>query len=450
MKRELQGDFRDIIRRIKKKDFRGYAGMAVKNSIYQLSTNSIAKIGSLFFTIIIARLLLPELFGLYSLALSTILIFVAFSELGVGDALVRFVSKALGKNREIKAKSYTRYLVRIRIFAIIFFGLILILSARFISDTYYQKPLFLALIAGSLYVLFVGVMSFIQSILQATNYFKGIFYKEIIFQVARIIIIPLIVLFLLKQDASQEIHLFFIILGLALVYLITSLFLLVFSKIKINYLKKESRKISRKEKNKLNKFILAISATALSGIFFSYIDMIMLGGFVFAGFLGYYKVSLSLVSALGPLISFSFVLLPIFSRMTGKKLENAFKKSFRITLLISLAALLFILIFSSPLIRIIYGTEYLPSINILRILSLLLISSPLISLYTIYFVAKGKPLVVTKILIISTIINIILNYIMIKSLIGYGDIFAVFGVAISTIVSRYFFLGGLIFSKKSF
>ena len=59
--------------------FVGYTGLALKNSTYKFLNTAIAKGGSLIFTIIVARLLLPELFGLYSLALSTIIIFASFS-----------------------------------------------------------------------------------------------------------------------------------------------------------------------------------------------------------------------------------------------------------------------------------------------------------------------------------------------------------------------------------
>ena len=88
---------KNIFKRLKNRDFSGYTGLTIKNSIFQVSTTIISKIGALIFTIILARLLMPELFGLYSLALSTILIFVAFSDFGMGETLVRFVSRELGR-----------------------------------------------------------------------------------------------------------------------------------------------------------------------------------------------------------------------------------------------------------------------------------------------------------------------------------------------------------------
>jgi len=145
-------------------------------------------------------------------------------------------------------------------------------------------------------------------------------------------------------------------------------------------------------------------------------------------------IPLSLISAIPPLISFSIVLFPIFSRMKGRKLENAFKKSVKITFLTSAVAFLFVLLFAPLIIKIIYGSAYLPSINLLRLFSLLLLPHTISSIYISYFVSKGKPMIVTKILIISTLLNIVLNYVLIKSLIVYGDIFAIYGVSAATLI----------------
>ena len=449
MKQDMTRDLKDIFRRIRKRDFSGNTGIVIKNSVFQFSTNLVAKIGSLFFTIILARMLMPELFGLYSLALSTIFIFAAFSELGIGQTLIRFVSKEFGKTKKkIKAKAYVIYLGKLRLLLIFVSILVLVISAEFISDIYYQKPLFLALIAGSLYILFAGIVSFMQSILQASNYFRGIFYKEIIFQVIRLIIIPLLILLSLKQLFSSESILFFIIIGLSFSYFISSIFLLILSKNKLQYLSEKERKISSLEKKEVNKFILPVSATIVTTIFFGSIDMIMLGRFVLSEYIGYYRAALSLVTAMIPLISFSAVLLPIFSRIKTQQLERGFKKSILITLGISFALFLFVTLFSSFIINFIYGKEYVSSINILRFFSLLLISAPIISIYVSYFTAKGKPAVIAKLLIISVVINIILNLLVIFLLRDYGDLFVIYGVTGATIISSWFYLGALILSKN--
>jgi len=441
-------DIKEIWNRIKKRDFSGNMGLAVKNSVYQFSTTLVAKIGSLIFTIILARLLMPELFGLYSLALSTILLFTSISDLGVGGTLVRFVSKELGKRNKRKAKAYTIYLGKIKLILISISIFLLLISAKFISDNFYQKPIFLALLAGILYIIFIQAVSFLQCILQASNYFKGIFHKEILFQISRIILVPLAVLFALKYSFSYEHTLFYIILFLSVSYLLASLFIWFFPIKKINFIKTKELKLTSKQNKIINRFIIITSATIFSGLFFSYIDKIMLGYFVNAEFIGYYTVSFSLVGALASLVGFGAVLLPIFSRLGKTELQKGLKKSIRIVSTLSIP-LVFIIILSAPLaISIIYGAEYSPSINILRALSLLLIILPLIGIYASYFMSIGKPKVLAKLLILSTILNIVLNYVFITSLLSYGHLAAVYGAATATIISQVFYLGGLVLGRR--
>lgn len=444
-----ESDIKEIWRRIKKRDFSGNTGLAVKNSIFQFSTNFVGKIGSLFFTIILARLLMPELFGLYSLALSTILIFTSISDFGVGNALIRFVSKALSEKNKKRAKAYLIYLGKIKLVLITISIAFLILSARFISEIYYQKPLFLALLAGVFYIIFLQITTFIGLILQASNYFRGIFYKEIIFQVLRLLLVPSAILLALKYSLSNEKILFYIILALAISYLFASLFLWKGPLKKVNFIREKKSELTLRYRKKINAFLLVISVTVLSGLFFSFIDKIMLGRFVAGEFIGYYSAALGLVGALSSLATFSIVLFPIFSRMRAKKLERGMKKASRVIFTIGTALFLITLLFAPLAILIIYGSEYSPSINILRLLSLLIITIPLIGLYSAYFMSKGKPKIIAILLIVSTVINIFLNYILITSLLKYGQMAAVYGASVATVLSQFLFLFGLfIFSKN--
>jgi O-antigen/teichoic acid export membrane protein len=437
----------DIFNRIKKRDFKGYTGIAIKNSIYGSATTVVEKIGALIFVIILARILMPELFGLYSLALLTILLFVSFSDLGIGQTLVKFVSQALEKNKQAKAKAYIFYLAKIKIVFLFIIIIILAVSAKFISQTYYNKPLFLALIAGILYIFIIGIIGFIQLFFQATNNFKILFFKQLFFQILRLAIVPVLVLYSLQNFASKEINILIVILSLSLVWFLTLLFLLVFAS-KLSFLKVETEKLQKKEKRKLNKFILSLSVFGLSGLFFAYIDVVILGHFVLSSFVGYYQAAFTLIGAFTSLIFFSSVLLPIFSRIKGRRLERGIQKSLRITFTLSSIIFLFTFAFAPIIIKIIYGQDYSDSANLLRLLSFLLISLPLIFIYTSYFIARGKTKIITKLLIVSSIINIVLNYLLIIWLINYSPLAAVMCVCVATLTSKYFYLFGLIYSRK--
>jgi len=445
-----ENEIKNIWYRIKNRDFSGNTGLAIKNSIYQFSTSLLSKIGSFVFTIILARLLLPELFGLYSLTLSTILIFVAFSDLGIGQTLIRFISKEVGK-RESQIKPYLLYLGKIKLMLIIISSLLLLISANYLANNFYKKPIFLALLVGVLYIIFFQVFGFLQTIIISSNNFKPIFKRELIFQISRITLVPLAIVLATKTSLTNEKNLMIIIFFLAISFFLTSIFLFfdakkIFSKI----LKTEkTKKLTQRQIKSVNKFLLATATLAFSGIFFANIDRVMLGVFVPEEFIGFYTAAFNLIGALIPITGFAaIVLLPIFSRLKGKRLEAGFKKSIKITLIISIAALLGIVIFTNFSILIVYGKNYLPAVNILRILSILLIALPTSGIYTTYLISQGHPQTVAKLLIIATILNVFLNYILITSLLPYGNIQAVYGAVIATLISQFFYLGGLVWSKR--
>lgn len=432
-------DFKEIFLRIRKRDFSGNTGLAVKNSIYQFSTTLVTKIGALIFIIILARLLMPELFGLYSLALATIGIFAAFSDLGIRTALVRFISKELTRKKP-NTKAYYDYLIKIKFILTLLVSLVLILSAYWISDIYYNKPIFLALLAGGLYIFVINFLGFFSSFYQACNNFKKPLIKESIFQVLRLILVPLIVL--LSLGFSEEVLLLNIVLGLSFCYLIALFFLVIKKPILTG------EKLNKKQKKQTNKFILPLTVLVLSGIFFGYIDIVMLGHFVDSEFIGYYTVAFSLVGAVIGFLGFSVVLFPIFSKLKGKRLEKALKKSIKMIIPVSLIIIFFTVLLAPFIIRIIYGVEYSNSINLLRMLSLLIISGPITAIYSSYFISKGNTKLIAKLLVSTTIINIILNYVLISILVKQSHYLATIGAVIATLISRYIYLGLLGFCRK--
>ena len=294
------------------------------------------------------------------------------------------------------------------------------------------------------------MLIFMQALLEASNYFKGIFQKEIIFQVSRLVMIPLAILLSLKYGLSTEMMLANIVLLTSFSVLIASLFLL--PKLNDFYFKNSLNKsvpLSTKQKKEVNAFIISTAAFFLSGVFFTNVDKIILGRFVSSEFIGYYGAASSLIAALTPLVIFSsVVLLPIFSRLKGKRLEDGFKKSVRITFLLGCTLFVTTILFSHLAILLAYGKEYLQAVNVLRILSFLLLIFPLTGIYSSYFISLGKPRLITKLLVVSTIINIILNYLFITYFLQYGELFAIYGSGIAMLISQVFYLVGLVWYKK--
>jgi len=446
--KEEAKEMRAILGRVKRRDFSGNTGQAVENSGYSLATMMIAKAGSLVFIIILARILMPDLFGLYSLALATIILFSAFSDLGIGSALIVFVSKSLSEKNSGKAKTYFEGLLKYKIYLIIISSFALLASAYFIATSYYNKPIFLALLVGGLYLPVVNFIGYLEGVFRAKNTFRYILIKEIIFQTLRIALVPIGVLYLLKTNLSPSLIIATIIFILSFCYFIALIFLKVNLTRSMPFLRRRGEKLTPGDKRKLKKFILPLSVIALSGMFFGYIDTLMLGHYVKSSFIGYYGAAFALIGAASALIGFlPGAVLPIFSRLKEKSLERMFEKIRNVLLLVSVLAAVFTF-FLAKYILLIYGDSYLPATIILKTFSVLLIILPLIGLYSTYFISQKRTKPLAVLLIGATILNIVLNFAFISYGLRFGMMQAVLGACIATIISRVFYLGGFVFWKK--
>ena len=94
--------------------------------------------GALIFTIIIARFLLPEGFGLYNLILSIALTFTVLSERGINESLIRYLSETLEK--KAKARNFFKYILKLKLVILISFLVILGIAAYPLSVYFFNKP----------------------------------------------------------------------------------------------------------------------------------------------------------------------------------------------------------------------------------------------------------------------------------------------------------------------
>jgi O-antigen/teichoic acid export membrane protein len=443
-------DLKNIFQRFKTKNFSGTTGEVIKNSTYNLGTTLAAKFGSLFFTIAIARIMGVELFGLYTLAISTILLFSITSDLGISTAMLTFSSKSLGENKLGKAKTYFKGLLRYKFYLITFSSLTLIIFGYFLATYYYVgKPIYYALLAGAIYIPMSGLLDYINASFQAGNNFRAGMIKEIIFQLSRLTLVPLSIFYLLKTSLKISLIVAMIVLVLSFCYFVGLLYLRLIAKKQIPFLREKATKLTDKEKKELKKFILPLTFMALSGTFFGFIDMLMLGHYVDTIYIGYYGAGFALIGSATALIGFvAGVMLPTFSRLKGKPLEKFFKKAIGFTLFVGLFSAMFTLLLAKYIL-LIYGKQFIPGTILLQILSIMLIITPISGIYGAYFISMKKTLIVAKLLILSTLVNIILNIWFITYGLQFGMIEAAVGACVATIFSRVFYLAGLIIYKNS-
>ena len=413
---------------------KNFSRIAIKNFGYQFSSVFILKLGGVLLTIILARLLLPELFGIYGLVLSIITLAISFTDLGITETALTYISKSIGNNKKDKARSYFRFFLRIKGLFTIIVILIILLFSHYLSFSIFKKPeIFLPLIIASIYVLVESFRGYITIWFAATKNLKPIAPLEFIIQIAKIVLSVIAISILSDNLKISGVFLAFSIAGI--IYFIISL-LIVLRKDKLFLI----GKIIQVDTKKAIKFLTFMGFVIIFLTLLGSVDTLMLGVFVSSEFIGYYRAALGLITSVAALFSFSQILLPMFTQIRRERLERGISKTYRYIVIISVPAIFGIILISKYLIYALYGSSYLLSFNSLIILSPLLIIAPLISLYSTIFKARERPKELSKMMFYSLIINIVLNYVLITYLLRFGERYAILGAGLATVLSQMFLL----------
>ncbi len=154
---------------------------------------------------------------------------------------------------------------------------------------------------------------------------------------------------------------------------------------------------------------------------------------------GFYNAAFRLVVGLNFFaISFSGALYPVLAKSfpTGDgQLERIISRALKLMLIILLPIGVLGMIFSQPLIVLIYGTDYQPAASVLKILVWWAVFAGFTSLFSNYFIAINQSRLMTVQTGIALFTNVLLNFVLIPQL-------GAAGAAIAILAAEF---GGLIF-----
>ena len=433
-----------FLKYMKKKSSDSLTKITFKNLFYNSATIFISKIGGFILTIFLARWLLPELFGVYALVLSIVFIVFSFTDLGANETAARYVSDALGKNKKAMAFSYFSYILKVKLLLIISGVVILLILSKFIAYNVFNKPeVFLPLIAATFYILINSSRSFLNTLFYAIKDLSNFPLVNFILHGSKIIFA--LIALLVFSGVSAVSAVFVAFAASSLLTLLSTIFIL-----KRKHAFSFSEKKTSINKKRVMKYLWFVGISNLSLVVFGSVDTIMLGKFVEVSYIGYYQVAFSLVASLSALFAVSGIFVPTFTQIHGKRLRRAMTKSLRYIFIVSIPAVVGLIFISPYALLLFFGKEYLPATMVLYALSFFLLISPSLEIYSSLFKAKEKTKILALLVFISLVLNIVLNYIFITSLLEFGQNYAILGAAMATLISRGFYLSALMLKTKSF
>lgn len=407
----------------------------IKNAGYNFLKSMLNRFGSLALTIILARLLLPELFGLYSLALSIALLIATFTDLGINNTSIRYISNALSKKNKPQARQYFKFFLKIKILLCILFSATLAILAKPIAIYIFDKPdLYFPLLASALFLLVAPINGILEAFFMIDRKVKYATIGEFIHQIFRIGL-PVIAIILLTKENK--------IAGIFLALSIASLFFISYC---IKYITKKHKYLFKKDKTysiskkRALRFLSFMTISTIGLIFISSIDALMLGIYVETKYIAFYKTAMSIIISIAALLNISAILLPEFSQDNKKECKRIFHKSVKYLCIISIPATTGILLLAKETINAIYGPQYLGGFLPLLVLSPLIFIAPLNRIFITLYNGAEKAKQVAKAITITTIMNILLNFIFIKLFLTINQTYAIFGAGLATLISNIILL----------
>ena len=401
------------------------ARRVAKNTFYNVSALIIGNVSGLFLTIFLARILKPEQFGIYSLALSIAMLATSLSSLGIDGAVVRYTAYYVGINDIESVRGCLRHLMKIRVILSIIVSSSLIILSKALAEFFGDSRLTIPFVISGFITLFYSLMGFFDSFFKGLQRFEYSFLKQIVYEASRwVFVIPLATMYLAVGALTG--------FSIASAVAFTVLFI-IFVLRYIHFVKGSYKRVT----GRVNAFIGYMTIAGLSGLIYAYVDTVMIGYLLNTVDVGYYKAAYTIVFAvIGLISSMSNVLLPTFTQMSKKDIILSLGRINRYVSVLAFPMALSITYLAKEIISFVYGKDFIPATQAMVVLSLALIPGAFSYLATI-FNARERPDVVASLITVSMILNVILNYFLILAK-------GIVGAALATVVSRFFFLFSVI------
>jgi O-antigen/teichoic acid export membrane protein len=382
----------------------------VKGSAIALVFKAAGIIIQYIFFWLIARYFNATGVGVFSLLWTILIIAAVFSKLGFDTALVRIIPTLIEKNNRPQIPKLYQQVIRVVFFASIVIGCLLIIFANQLSSLFFQSKDYFN------YFLIISITVIPLSILNLNaEVFKS--FKKITlfssFQNASIFVIASIIIWI-GNLKFNHINIVFIAVAVATISLLSiSIYYLV------KLFRKEIKTANAIEFNLSPYYKMALPMLLTNSLFLimNWTDTIMLGSFLEESKVGVYNVALK-ISALTTvvLVGVNSIAMPKYAELYASnnmdELKYFAKRTSLLTFSLSSVAFLIIIIFPEFLLGF-FGEEFIQGKSTLFILSSGMLFCTFSGSSILLLNMTGKEIASRNILIVTVIINIVLNLILI-------------------------------------
>lgn len=404
-----------------------YTKRAVKGSIVVLVMNILAAFAAYITRLVLARSLTVSEFGLFYAVFSLIGFLIVFKDVGMGQAMIRFIPQLEVKKKRSNIKSYINTASVIQLVSSGIIAIILIIVSRFLAENYFHSPK----AKWVLIILAIGywISSLDNLIGLIFQGFKRFFIYSLHNFLRNVIILVLVIIFLFLGY-----NVFAPCLANLFVYVMT---IIIFGFVLVKFVFKDYFQYRFRTSFKIFKKLLWFGIPAmfmcLGQYLIVYTDTLTITYFMDLEAVALYNVAVPIITLVLYLaVSLGAVLIPFSSELWAKKQAGSLKYGIRLVHKYALAIIiplgLSIIVFPEIVINVFFGQNYLAAASALQILSAGVIIYTIAYLNVSILIAIGRPRTNMRIMLTAAILNLILNVVLIQ-------IFGILGAALATCIS---------------
>lgn len=346
---------------------KGTADRIVTGAAFSFMATLTKWLRAIIVSIIIARMLGPEQYGVYTLVVWVMLVAGMFVNLGFTTTTSKYLSEFKGKNADDHVVGMVHFVLKLETILGVIVTVAVVATSSYLADLFSQggyKHLFLIAAIGIFPTAIFDICSYVFIGLQQ---FKSLALATFATSVSAVVLIPVALMLGLGLTGLIVINLLIAFIGLVYVVYLLEKEVPFKSFVQATLKSDVMAKIA-----KYNIYILGI-------IFFDFIvnqrtEIFFLGYFRTPQEVAYYSVAFGLASAAMTILpgSLTNVLMPIMSEAYGKndelKLKKLFLESTRYLMILAVPITVGGIVLAAPIMNVVYGLDYAQAVPALMCL----------------------------------------------------------------------------------
>lgn len=387
----------------------------------------IAVISAGLLTVILARLLEPDEYGLLFLAISVLGMVEMFSKLGIAKSAARYVA-AYKETDPGQVREIFRFSLLLNGLTISVVGIALLLGYEQIARLVGEPALGPLLVVGVCYIVFHTLDQFVRTVLQG---FEAIEPAAVLLSIASSLrFIFAVILVLLGYGVIGA------LLGYILSYAVSTLVGLGYLYVRLDK-PAPPAEIETGLRRRIVEYTAPLTLTSAADVLDKKIDTILVGFFVGPVGVAYYTIGEQVIQFVEtPMAALGFTLSPTYEAQKAKGnvavAAEIYEEALTHGLLLYIPAAAGLVLVAEPLILEAFGTEYQGAVIVLQVMAIYAVLRAIMKITSngLDFLGRARERAIIK--GITAVLNVALNVLLIP-LIG------VVGAAISTVITYSLF-----------